>query len=309
LTVDEFSPDLGAKAILDTARWNWLLASGRESFEARATWSGKQLASIPRICLTRIEPNDPYQMRIAVATEEQRSTDWRNLETTLGEWVGEGQNILVDLTQLGFEALLYLLPAIKRLRPARLACIHIAPTTYEGDNTEFLQDMSQIGQPRGYVTLRQPRPTEQRRHILILGFDQWRPRKYIQKYDWGECSLHLLLGSPAYIEDGDALAKASCAPWFESFSSKFRAQVHKCPAMDPSCVEGFFARQLAECDAIDVVPLGPKPMLLGFLSFYLALSPEERERVRILYDFARARRARSEGVARVFLIHCTLPEL
>jgi len=71
-------------------------------------------------------------------------------------------------------------------------------------------------------------------------------------------------------------------------------------AADPFAVKAFLQRRLQSGAVLDILPFGPKPMVLGALLFYFSLPETDRERVRFLYDFPEYHQDHTTGVGRCF---------
>lgn len=139
---------------------------------------------------------------------------------------------------------------------------------------------------------------------MVLGFDRGRPWKFIEKYDWDNKHIHLILGDPPFVDKGAEYALASCEPWISKFQDQYQDHIHHIAAHDITQLSEFLTSCLERSQWLDIVPLGPKPMLLGVLGFYLGLNPEVRARIRILYDFPEQHQPRSSDVNEVWFYNC-----
>lgn len=304
-----FLPDVAEAAIRGQAPWSWLVTSGRESTgtEERRLWCTKHFGDLASVALKRAQPGIPHRF-ILTHNETEEEANWNELGQFIAKIIPPGASILLDTTHLSFDTLLYLLPALRACQPALLACLYIAPISFDEIQTDSLevQDTLPIGQPKGYVALttEEIRPLSQ--HLVLLGFDKGRAWKFIQRYDWDEAHLHLLLGDPPFVAGGAEIALESCQPWLESFRKRFPAHIHRLDARVPENVQAFLEQRLKESYWLDIVPLGPKPMLLGVLWFYFSLSERDRARVRLLYDFSEQRARRCSGVQMIHFWDCSL---
>ncbi len=298
-----YRPDEAEAAIRAHGKWDWLITSGRESVstEERRSWSTEHFGSIASLTLKRARPDAPHQFMVSHGEAEDEA-NWNELGSLIAKIIPSGAAILLDTTHLSFDALLYLLPALRACHPATLACLYVAPVDFheiQADSLE-VQDTLPIGQPKGYVALTAEETRTHSRHIVLLGFDKGRAWKFIQRYDWDEAHLHLLIGDPPFVDGGVDIALNACQPWLEPFRKRFPDHIHSLNAREPGAVREFLKNQLEEARWLDIVPLGPKPMLLGVLWFYFGLSDEERARVRLLYDFSEQRARRCSGVQTVY---------
>ncbi|WP_150112333.1 hypothetical protein [Ferrovum myxofaciens] len=304
-----FLPDVAEAAIRTLASWKWLVTSGQESTETeeRRSWCINHFGDLARLTLKRTQSDIPYRFTL-FHNDVEEAVNWNELGQLISKIIPAGESILLDTTHLSFDTLLYLLPALRDCQPASLACLYVAPTNFDEIQTDSLevQNTLPIGQPRGYVALttEETRPNSQ--HMILLGFDRGRAWKFIQRYDWDEAHLHLLLGDPPFVDGGDQIALESCQPWLESFRKRSPDHIHRLDARDPEMVQAFLKLRLEESHWLDIVPLGPKPMLLGVLWFYFGLSERDQARVRLLYDFSEQRARRCNGVQMVHFWSCTV---
>jgi len=299
-------PEAASLHLRNLGPWHCLISSERGD-ETRANWCRDHLPEIPILLVRPSDSATPHRFRIKTknrATEEE--TDWSKLANYLGEEIKQKQGVLIDMSLLSFDTLLYLLPALRELNLSRLACIYIAPEKY----TFPLQALSDqlinpIEQPKAYIALALDADRQQARHLVFLGFDKGRAWKFIDKYDWKYDHIHVFLGDPPFVKDGREKAENAAEPWFKLFKRNHPNHVTGIDAADPSAVADLCASLWRECKWLDIVPLGPKPMNLGILWFYFGLTEEERGRVRLLYDFPVQRAPRSHGIKQIYFYDCT----
>jgi hypothetical protein len=298
-----FTPDNASKFLNHESTWDWLITSTKGE-EARASWCADCLPNVSHIKICREKHDKPHRFNVTQGSETT-SVSWADLSLLLSKYIKPSDNILIDITMLGFEAMLYLIPAISKLKPKELHAIYAVPKnyTFTEDGDSHL-DLQPIEQPKGYATLTGEVDRQESLHILLLGFDKGRPWKFIEKYDWDNKHIHLIIGSPSFVERGVEHALKSCEPWIDRFQDKYQDHVHHIAAHDIVQLSTFLASCLEGSQWLDIVPLGPKPMLLGVLGFYLGLDPEVRARVRILYDFPEQHQPRSTDVDGIWLYNC-----
>lgn len=303
-----YLPDEAEAAICARAQWNWLVSSGREDAggEERRSWCSKHFGEMARLTLKRTQLDIPHRFTLA-HNEVEQEVNWSELGKRIETIIPVGASILLDTTHLSFDTLLYLLPALSARQPVALACLYVAPLNFHEVQTDALevQDTLPIGQPKGYVALTTEQSRVQSQHLVLLGFDKGRAWKFIERYDWDETHLHLLLGDPPFVAGGAESALASCQPWLDSFRKRFPDHIHRLDARIPGQVQAFLQQRLAAVKWLDIVPLGPKPMLLGVLWFYFGLDERDRARVRLLYDFSEQRARRCSGVQKVHFWDCS----
>lgn len=307
LQTNAYAPDQAEEVLRAQAPWGWLISGGSEvvDVEKRRGWGAEHFGDLERLTLRRAEPGTPHRFMLAHGQVESEA-DWNELSKVLSDIIPPGGTILLDTSHLSFDTLLYLLPALRACQPTALVCLYIAPVDFHAIESDSLdvQDTLPIGQPKGYVALTTEETRAHSRHIVLLGFDQGRAWKFIQRYDWDEAHLHLLVGDPPFVENGANIALDACQPWLEPFRKRFPEQIHALDAREPKKVQAFLREQLDAAHWLDIVPLGPKPMLLGVLAFYFGLSDSERARVRLLYDFSQQRLPRCDGIQKVYSWDC-----
>lgn len=303
-----FLPSVAEASIRAQAPWNWLVTSGRETTgtEERRLWCTEHFGDVARLTLKRTQSDIPHRFTLS-HNETEEEVNWNELGQLIAKIIPTGESILVDTTHLNFDTLLYLLPALRACQPVSLACLYVAPINFDEIKADSLevQDTLPIGQPKGYVALTTEEIRAHSQHLILLGFDKGRAWKFIQRYDWDETHLHLLLGDPPFVAGGEVIALDSCQPWLESFRKQFPDHIHRLDARVPENVLAFLRQRLEGSQWLDIVPLGPKPMLLGVLWFYFGLSEHERARVRLLYDFSEQRARRCSGVQMIHFWDCS----
>lgn len=269
-------------------------------------WVRSHLREYPLLFVERAAPDIYHRLKID-ADSEAVEADWTNLAQALRTFIPSGSSVLFDITHQGFEELLYLLPALQACHLNALGCIYVAPDNFNPicEDTLDVQDTLPIGQPRGYVALTTQETRANSRHIIFLGFDQGRAWEFVRKYDWDESHLHLVVGDPAFVAGGADKALESCQPWLDPFRKAYSEHLHSLNAQDPDAVGEFLHQQLAQVEWLDIVPLGPKPMILGILAFYFSLSEHDRARVRLLYDFPSQQKSRCSGVQSICFLSCS----
>ena len=303
-----WAPEVASKGLCRLGPWDWLITSGRgegEGDETRATWCRDQFPEIPILWMHRTNPATPHQFCVKTINWSNDDVDWSQLADCLGKEIRSGQGVLIDMSLLSFDALLYLLPALRERKIARLACVYITPDEYTFPE-QALSDqlLHPVEQPKAYVALALDADRQRARHLVFLGFDQGRAWKFINKYDWKFDHLHIALGDPPFVENGREKAEKAAETWLEPFQRSYPGHVTGIDATDPSAVADWCLTHWKGSEWLDIVPLGPKPMNLGILWFYFGITKEERGRVRLLYDFPVQRAPRSQGVKQVYLFDC-----
>jgi hypothetical protein len=301
-----WTPDEAILNLNEIGPWDFLIVSGLEINEARTCWCQENLAEIPRIRLSRAEENVPHRFHVRVNGQEAAVVEWSTLGAWLSKHIPVGARLLVDMNLLVLDTLLYLLPALRQLHLGKLGCIYVAPKDYnfpEQALTDYI--LHPIEQPKGYAALALDPDRQGARHLVFLGFDKARAWKFIDRYDWKEDHLYVVIGDPPFVPEGVARARAAAEPWLGEFERDHPEHVLPLPATDPVAVAAFCQEQFHLSNWLDIVPLGPKPMNLGILWFYFGLSEENRGRVRLLYDFPFQHAPRSKSVSRIYFYDCS----
>lgn len=303
--VVSWAPEEAPGALADLGPWDVLIVSGREIEEARACWGREHLAGVPRIHILRHDEDEPHQFVVGAGEGQEERVDWLSLGAWLEQHLSAGRRVLIDMNLLAFDTLLYLLPALRSCRLDKLACLYVAPANYTFPERALTdQKLHPIEQPKGYVSLALDPDRQGARHLVFLGFDKARAWKFIDRYDWKEEHLYVVVADPPFVPEGVARARAAASPWLEDFERGFANQVQSVSAVDPAAVAAFCLAHFRQARWLDLAPLGPKPMNLGILWFYFGLSERDRGRVRLLYDFPVQQMPRSSGVGRVHFYDC-----
>jgi hypothetical protein len=211
-------------------------------------------------------------------------------------------HILLDLTSLELDIILNLLPSLLGKNIASLFGLYLVPESY-GKHTDKRLQLLNIEQPRGYISFLPGvnQRSQDAAHFILLGFDKGRAQNFINQYDWDIQQIHVLIGDPSYVQDGvDLVKKAN-----ESLLSILPDEnIHYVEAHLADNIRQFFCEQFHIHRLLDIIPLGPRPILLGFLLFYLRLAEIEQAHIRILYDFPKPRLGCTKGIAHGYLYDC-----
>lgn len=231
----------------------------------------------------------------------------------LADWVEKNwlnKHVVIDLTTLSGGLIFQLYAAVFAHKSVRISAMYFVPEAYpqvDAEEDELLPVVTRsIKQPHGYSSFANEYMQGKRKHLVLLGFDRHRPNKFVEHYQWPIAEVHALLGTPAFVENGEAQARKSLGPLYQQLEKT--GHIHSINPKLPSRVgnEAGVSERLLEitkdAELIDLVPLGPKPTLLGCLVFYWHLLDESRrERVRFLYDFPTTRKQRTKGLRKLWL--------
>lgn len=215
-----------------------------------------------------------------------------------------GKHLLLDMTSLSGSCLFQLHRAAVEAGTVRFSYLYTSPERYpQVDTPDAIPPVvtRSIKQPYGYRSFAQEHlPGRRRKHVIVLGFDRHRPNKFIEHYQWPLQQVHVLLGDPAYVNGGVEQAKLSLGSVFEDI--KRLGHVH---VVDPKRLWSddigtgvVNVLKSLDCDgsSLDIIPLGPKPTLLGCIVYWHSLNLERQEETRFLYDFPVNRQTRTSGV-------------
>lgn len=212
-------------------------------------------------------------------------------------------HIMLDLTSLELDIILGLLPSLLEKNTASLFGLYLVPKSY-GVSAEDRLELLTIAQPRGYVSFLPSLSYRHQNaaHFILLGFDLGRAQYFIDQYDWDNQQIHAVIGNPSYVPDGVQKAREANDSWLRQLPA---ANIHDIEAHLADKIGQFFQEQFQKYAVLDIIPLGPKPMLLGTLLFYLRLPEQDRARVRILYDFPKPRPGCTQGIDHGYLYDCS----
>lgn len=228
--------------------------------------------------------------------------DW--LQTNCG-----GKRVLFDLTTLSGSSIFQLHAAAISAKNVRVSYCYTTPKHYpQVDKPDEVPPVvtRSIKQPYGYRSFAQVHGSNMvRRHVIVLGFDRHRPNKFIEHYQWPMSEVRVLLGDPAYVAGGVEQAKKSLGTVFGELERVGNVRIINPKLLKSTLGERSVVDALTDLslgiDGIDIVPLGPKPTLLGCLMYWHGLSHDRQERTRILYDFPISRQVRTTGVGVIWL--------
>lgn len=286
--------------------WTWLIHSSRAVDEVRAQWAAKLWPETHRIGIDRADVKSPHRFQVKTASRETPNIAWTGLDEWLKVEIKTGDSVLLDMCLLGFDAVLYLLPALLQLNLRRLGCLYVAPTSYRFPQDPLADLLLQpIEQPKAYIaSLSHDKDNARSRHLVFLGFDHARAWKFIDARGWKLSDVHVALGDPAFVENGVEQARKAAEPWLKEFEAGRVEQVHRVKADAPIETMRLCQKMFEQSDWLDIVPIGPKPMALGILWFYFNLKESARARVRLLFDFPSQQNPRSLGIGKVYVYDC-----
>ena len=304
--------DEGWSRPLELRSWSLYVYGGETALEAeeRCSEGLERFSRLDRLLTIGVARSDPCshgRFLLRCGDENHRDVPWSRLAEEIRQCLNlhgvQSPEVVFDITSLELDAILYLIPHLLLLEPTSLHGLYLVPSEYAMKEKGLV--LQSIQQPKGYVSFMPGLGgARQAHHYIIAGFDEGRAQRYIDAYDWGWEQLHGIIGDPAYVPDGVQSASNANRIWLERLESDCPTNVHRIEAAKPEMMRQFLIGELAEKGLLDIVPLGPKPMLLGVLFFYLGLAEKDRERVRILFDFPTPKAGCTVGVSKGFLFNC-----
>lgn len=220
-----------------------------------------------------------------------------------------GKHLLVDLTTLSGSSIFQLHAAASVARCVQLSYAYTTPQRYpQVDRPDDVPPMitRSIKQPYGYRSFAQEQLRQgKRRHIIVLGFDRHRPNKFIEHYQWPLEDVYALLGDPAYVQGGVEQAQFSLGSVYNELKRLDHVRIINPKLLHSNAGQiGIVDMLQALCGSVasvDLVPLGPKPTLLGCILYWHSLSESARAQTRLLFDFPVSRQVRTDGVEATWL--------
>ena len=221
------------------------------------------------------------------------------LQAFLGERNINAGHVLLDITTLEMDVMLHLLQLFHNAANHGLHALYAAPESY----TKVYRSAPRVGhidQPPGYVSLRIDDDINHP-HVVIVGFDGGRARWFFDSYSrWNKAYRYALIGDPAHMDDGTNKARKA-NEWIDDIPA---SNLLIADSLEPEETKNALADLYTRYGRLDIIPLGPKSMVLGMVLFYFSLPEAERNNIRILYDFPLALRSRTKGIGDIYLIDC-----
>lgn len=224
----------------------------------------------------------------------------------LPQWLRQhclGQHLMLDLTTLSGSCLFQMHRAAIHAGCVQLSYTYTTPVHYpQLDSPDKVPPVvtRAIKQPYGYRSFAQEHlRSGKRKHVIVLGFDRHRPNKFIEHYQWPLEDVHVLLGNPAYVDGGVEQAQKSLGSVYRELEKMGHVHVINPKLLYSTDQEQGIVNVLeqlcANVPSVDIVPLGPKPTLLGVMVYWHSLSESQQQQTRILYDFPVTRQVRTKG--------------
>ncbi|KLD99512.1 hypothetical protein [Aliarcobacter butzleri] len=229
--------------------------------------------------------------------ENTNNIPWYSIKEVLSEVLSEVKmkTILIDITDLDLEILIYIIPLVLDYK---IFVTYILPENYSSEN--FTITPKGIHQPRGYTLI----PTKQliaSSHIIILGFDELRAHKFIKQYDWSIDKLKLI-SIKDKVENCEF--RINRANYFldEKVSN---CQLKEINLLNYNEIIEIIEKELKENDYVDIIPLGPKPILFHILLYYFLNYETLKDRIKFLYDFPNKSKNRTHGIKEICFLETT----
>ena len=292
--------------------WNLLLTGNQETLEAEPR-CGETITGISRHLSMKHQhvriarqpgkgANGKFILDKDGEKREASAQDFHNgfekiMEQTCGQ---EPINVLMDITSLELDTILHLQHFFNQSdNTQNLFALYTSPQEYQGRD-EYKLRLNEISQPPGYISLRMDEPSSYP-HVFMLGFDKGRALRFFGLFDeWKDHEKYAIISDPSYVPDGAKKAKEA-NPWIEDLKPE---QIFSISGFEPLKVCEKLRQLYQPKKRLDIIPLGPKLMLLSATRFYFSLAEKERNNVRILYDFPQSTVGATSGIDKHYLFDC-----
>ncbi len=234
--------------------------------------------------------------------EEASAQDfYKGFEKITEQVLGENAvSVLMDITSLELDTILHLQNLFSQLTNVQnLFALYSSPEKYI-NRDQYKLRLNEIAQPPGYISLRMDNSSSYP-HVFILGFDEGRALRFLELFDeWKDHEKYAIIIDPSYMPDGATEAKKANS-WIKDLKDD---QIFPISGFEPLKICEKLKELYRSKNRLDIIPLGPKLMLLGATRFYFSLDETERNQVRILYDFPQTTAGDSEGISKHYLFNC-----
>ena len=313
MILKQYTPvDQSYQEIAGLRTWNLLLTGNQETLEAEPR-CGETIKEISRhlstnhqhIKITR-QPDKGADGRLAIdkngETKEVSAQDFhKDFEEIMERTCKQNPvNVLMDITSLELDAILHLQHFFNQSgNVENLFALYTSPQEYHGRD-EYKLRLNEIAQPPGYISLRMDESPSYP-HVFMLGFDKGRALRFFELFDeWKDREKYAIISDPPYVSNGVDIARQA-NPWIEDLEPE---QIFSISGFEPFKVFEKLQQLYQSKGRLDIIPLGPKLMLLGATQFYFSLAEKKRNNVRILYDFPQTAAGVTSGIGEHYLFEC-----
>ena len=313
--LEQYAPvDQSYREIAGLRPWNLLLTGSQETLEAEPR-CGEPIKKISphlsekyqHIKITR-QPDKGGDGRFILdkdgKTKETSAQDFhKSFKEIMERPCEQSVNVLMDITSLELDAILHLQHYFNQPGNVQdLFALYTSPQEYHGRD-EYKLRLNEIAQPPGYISLRLDEETSYP-HVFILGFDKGRALRFFDQFDeWKDNEKYAIISNPSYVPGGNKKAREA-NPWINDLETR---QIFSIQSFDILQVFKILQKLYQTKNRLDIIPLGPKLMLLGATRFYFSLGEEERNNIRILYDFPQSTAGITSGIGMHYLFDCNAP--
>ena len=301
------------RKIVEFRPWNLLLTGNQETLQAEDR-CGKTIRKLSRhlsanhqhVRIAR-QPDKGANGRFIFErdgkTEEASAQDFHGGFGKISEQALSQRpvNVLMDITSLELDAILHIQHFFNQFDNVQnLYALYTSPQKYE-DRDDYKLRLNEIAQPPGYISLRMDESSSYP-HVFLLGFDKGRALRFLDLFDnWKDHGTYAIISDPPYVSDGAETAKQANS-WIEDLEPE---QIFPISGFEPLKVCEKLQELYQSKRRLDIIPLGPKLMLLYATRFYFSLAEEERNNVRILYDFPQSTTGATSGINKHYLFPCS----
>jgi hypothetical protein len=274
----------------------FLIGHASAADEPRSLVVAKELPTHMRVALGQTGAGNTLRFTIDNG-ESISSVAWDEFQSTMAKILHGATSIDVDITMLGSETIFHLV-RYTIVAACPVTYRYVTPVSYSFVADPFqLHERSDICQLPGFMARPNSLEGIRQKHVVTLGFDKGRARKFVERYAWTPQDTRAVIVCPEFVDDGLSQALKAAEPWLDEFR-KANEQIVAEVSLEPAAIAAFLIRMLNQCEFMDLVLLGPKSITLGAAIFCNSLSDRERLSVRILTDFATPLSSRSKGVGK-----------
>lgn len=315
LMLEQYDPvEQSYRKIAELHPWSLLLTGNQETLQAEDR-CGETIGKLSRHLPTN-------HQHVKIARQSDRGADGRFIFERDGETKKEASaqdfhggfgkiveqllsqrpvNVLMDITSLELDAILHIQHFFNQFDNVQnLYAMYTSPQKYV-DRDNYKLRLNEIAQPPGYISLRMDESSSYA-HVFMLGFDNGRALRFFDLFDdWKDHEKYAIISDPPYVSDGAETAKQANS-WIEDLEPE---QIFTISGFEPLKVYEKLQELYQLKRRLDIIPLGPKPMLLDATRFYFSLNEQERNNVRILYDFPQFTTGATSGIDKHYLFPCS----
>lgn len=218
---------------------------------------------------------------------------WDNLNSFFKEYLSnkktKTKTILFDITDLDLDTLIHIIPLVLDYK---IIYIYTIPEKYSSAN--FTIKTKKISQPQGYCLIN-TKNNYLSSHIILLGLDELRAYKFILNYGWAIDKLKLIS-----VKDNVDNCESRLINANNFLNNQFKPnQFIEINLLNYDEIIQIIEEELLKNDSIDIIPLGPQPVIFNILLYYFENYNTLKDKVRFLYDFQTKLDNRTQGIKEI----------